>query len=154
MPIKSTESDFWGKFKKQPDGCWEFFGCKSSDGYGLLTFQGRPEKAHRLSYKLAVGEIPIGMVVCHKCDNPPCGNPDHLFIGTQSDNIADRVSKGHEADHKGVKNGRAKLNDSEILRIRNSHDRGEHTKKELADKYGVSDVLIGMIVKRKIWRHV
>lgn len=154
MPVKSTEEDFWSKFEKHENGCWEFSGYRSEDGYGLLTFHGRSEKAHRLAYKLAIGPIQRGLVVCHKCDNPACGNPQHLFIGTQLDNIADRVNKKRDGDHKGIKNGRAKLREEDVLKIRKSYSAGRSTKADIAAKYGVSDVLIGLIVRRKAWRHV
>lgn len=154
MPVRSTEKDFWNKLEKLENGCWEFSGYKSKDGYGLLTFHGRPERAHRLSYKLSVGEIPRGLVVCHRCDNPACGNPEHLFIGTQSDNIADRVNKKRDGDHKGIKNGRAKLRENDVVEIRKYYAAGGSTKADIAVRYGVTDVLVGMIVRRKIWRHV
>lgn len=154
MPTRSTEQDFWSRLKKAENGCLEFCGCRSSDGYGRLIFQGRKISAHRLAYELAVGQIPEGMAVCHKCDNPACANPDHLFLGTQLENIADRVRKGRDGDHRGTANGRSKLKECDAIRIRQLHASGEFTKAEIAKQYGVSDVLVGLVVRNRIWTHV
>lgn len=87
------------KFQVKNDrGCWGWSGCKDNKGYPQLSSRngslGSPEKAHRVSYEKEYGEIPEGMNVCHKCDNPECTRPDHLFIGTQKDNMVDCSSKG------------------------------------------------------------
>lgn len=75
-------------------GCWEFQGARVKEGYGQIKFDGVNYRAHRLSYSLFVGEIPDGMHVLHKCDNPPCCNPDHLFLGTDAANTQDKIEKG------------------------------------------------------------
>lgn len=154
MPKRSTEKHFWGRLNKTETGCWEFSGSRCSDGYGRLIFQGRKLTAHRLAYELAHGQIPDGMAVCHRCDNPSCANPDHLFLGTQRENIADRVRKGRNGNHKGTRNGRAKLSEIDVIDIRRLHSSGNVTKAELANKYCVSDVLIGLVVRKKAWSHV
>ena len=98
---------FWAKVKKG-DGCWEWQGATDArptrrPGYGLVTVNGRRAKAHRVAWELANGrEIPPGLLACHRCDNPPCVRPDHLFVGTMSDNIRDSVAKGRfhpKGDH-------------------------------------------------------
>lgn len=154
MPKRSTTESFWKRLTKTDSGCWEFSGCKSSDGYGRLIFQGRKLSAHRLAYELTEGAIPDGMAICHKCDNPPCCNPDHLFLGTQADNVADRVAKGREGYRKGEKNGRAKLTDALVIDIRQKLSAGTRTKADIGREYCVSEVLIGMIARRKVWTHV
>jgi hypothetical protein len=97
-------SSFWGRVNiKSQDECWNWTGGLDGNGYGRLDFKGKRYGSHRLSYILSIGDIPGGMFVCHKCDNPLCCNPSHLFIGTLQDNNADRVKKGRSAT--GNRNG-------------------------------------------------
>src|SRR5262245_5080249 len=96
MKLTSAER-FWAKVQKS-ENCWEWIGCrqKRTDGptYGLFDFDGRLQGAHRVSWQIVNGPIPDGLFVLHRCDNAPCVRPDHLFIGTQSDNILDCSRKG------------------------------------------------------------
>lgn len=82
--------------------CWEFTGDRDMWGYGRLTVKGKTYRANRLAYEFFVGKIPKGFIVCHRCDNPPCCNPEHLFLGTHADNMIDKVSKGRQAKGKGL----------------------------------------------------
>lgn len=89
----SVESRFWSKVQKTDD-CWLWRATRFPKGYGQIKIKGRRRLAHRVAWELTNGPIPDGLQVCHHCDNPPCVRPDHLFLGTQSDNIQDAVSKG------------------------------------------------------------
>ncbi|MFA6325045.1 MAG: HNH endonuclease [Candidatus Paceibacterota bacterium] len=87
------ENRFWTKVDKTKT-CWNWLGSKSSKGYGRFKIKGKLYSPHRISYELINGPIPKGMFICHKCDNPACVNPGHLFLGTQSDNMKDCFKKG------------------------------------------------------------
>lgn len=86
---------FWAKVERRgPDDCWPFFGATNGFGYGTFSYNGRMRVATHASLMLAGIEVPRGSIVCHKCDNPPCVNPAHLFVGTQRDNLLDMHRKG------------------------------------------------------------
>ena len=141
---------FWRHVEQRgPDECWLWQASKNKDGYG--TFQS--SVAHRHAWLLSKGEIPNGLYVLHKCDNPSCCNPKHLFIGTQKDNMADMRSKGREPDTKGSANGRAKLSEDDVLEIRKCRANGL-TLKALAARYGVSFTMISLIDRRESWTHI
>ena len=99
---------FWAHVQKT-DGCWTWTGAKHPFGHGLFTWEGRGQYTHRISWQIHFGEIPEGMYVCHSCDNPPCVNPAHLWLGTCADNLRDMVAKGRHgrpnAKLKYCKNG-------------------------------------------------
>lgn len=165
---RGKRGDFWSKVDKTsaPDGCWPWTGSMGSQGYGEVRVNKRLVKAHRHAWELANEPIPEGLVVCHRCDNTRCCRPDHLFLGTQRDNIADMLAKGRNtkgSDHiwsrnrnraQGERNGRSKLTADQVREIRALWQTGEVTKMELGRRFGVTDVLIRQIVQGAIWRNV
>lgn len=141
---------FWSRVKKSPK-CWEWIGYKTADGYGQYYHVG----AHRIAYYLAHGNIPMGMCVLHRCDNPVCVNPEHLFIGTDRDNVLDMISKKRGAYYDGRSNGDArKLSECQVLEIRKFYKSGNFTQAELGRKYKTDKSNVGSIVKGKTWRHL
>ena len=143
-------SRFWSKVDKT-DTCWNWT-AKNGRGYGQLKISGKYESAHRISWKIHNTYIPKGMHVLHKCDNPACVNPEHLFLGTHQDNMDDMKNKGRQANHVGVSNTRAKLNETQVRVIRAYCPVITH--KCLSDIFGVSTSTIGMIANRTNWSHV
>jgi hypothetical protein len=86
---------FWDKVKiAGPKDCWEWTAAKDKNGYGFFRFDDKQQKAHRVAWQLEIGPIPDEMHICHVCDNPPCVNPNHLFLGTPKDNMQDKLAKG------------------------------------------------------------
>lgn len=134
------------------DGCWYWTGFRFGGGYGGFTvcLDGEPHKnyrAHRLSWIFHRGLIPEGLNVCHKCDNKLCVNPDHLFLGTQEDNIQDAVKKGRMNSET---QGKLKWEDVDL--IRELDETGYCTQKELADRFGVNQATVSEILAHKIWK--
>lgn len=140
-------------------GCWEWNGCKRN-GYGRTTTGSRTDgtrrsvSAHRLSYELHNGSIPTGYEVCHKCDNPSCINPDHLFVGTRQDNIDDRERKGRNVVFVGEEQARAKLTKKAVKDARWERAYKGTSFQKLADKYGVSKKTILNAIKGVTWKCV
>jgi len=148
---------FWDKVDKSGD-CWEWTGCRVH-GYGQMLIDGSGVKAHRLSWVMHNGEIPAGdhhgtMCVLHKCDNPGCVNPDHLFLGTHQDNMDDMSRKGraNAPSLSGESNGASRLTESDVIEIRNLHPhKNQH---QLADMFGVAVMTINRAVRRITWKHI
>lgn len=122
-----------------PNGCWTWTGLRDRHGYGHISVGRRKESTHRLAYRLAVGVIPDGLNVLHRCDNPPCCNPAHLFVGTQATNLRDMAAKQRSGQR------RTKVTAEQIAAIRAWVPAAGERQSDLAATFGVSRRLVGMI---------
>ncbi len=148
--ILDYPSHFLSKVKQgAPAECWEYSGAKARWGYGIFSMGGKLIAAHRYAWILAHGEIPEGMIVCHHCDNPPCCNPNHLFIGTHKDNSDDMMGKGRNKYRPDI----TKLTAPQVLEIRRLYGSGEKIT-HLASSFGVSTMQVHRIVTGRAWRHL
>ena len=146
---------FWNKVDiKQDDECWEWNASKNPQGYGHFKLNGTSRSSHRVSWELNKGIIPDGMLVLHHCDNPPCVNPNHLWLGTSKDNSDDKVRKGRQSRIYGENNVNSILTNEEIYDIIRKYKSGDFTQNTLADTYKVSRPLITNIVNGKAWKHI
>jgi hypothetical protein len=172
--VKAIEERFWERVDKRgPEECWEWAGSRHIRGYGFLSGYGF---AHRYSWELNNNKaIPFQMCICHHCDNPGCVNPDHLFLGTQKDNMQDCARKGRLNSAKGAKNGThthpekvargekqglrlhpdrtntAKLDWKKVAEIRSLAEKGI-SKRELSIDFGVGPNQVRLIIKNLVWR--
>lgn len=186
---EEIEKRFWSKIRKGGDSeCWEWTAAKNARGYGSLGFRLEGELrtflSHRVAWVLNGRDIPHGLLVCHTCDNPPCCNPAHLFVGTSMDNARDRDNKGRggaargdangsrlhpetrqrgeahwsrlapEKLARGESNGFAKLKDTEVLEIRCRYAMGDTTLKKLGEEFGVNFRTIWTIIRNEQWKHL
>jgi hypothetical protein len=143
-------------------GCWIFMGALNSAGYGMVGLGRRKDlidRAHRISYRAHIGNIPDGMFVCHTCDTPSCCNPYHLFLGTPKDNTQDMIKKNrHSLPPRnphivGSAHPGAKLHESQVEIIRELYRYG-FTQLELSKEYGVARQTISKVVNYKRFKHV
>lgn len=160
MPTMPIEERLKANMKVNPvSGCWEWTGCKRG-GYGHTIVGSRTdgtrrsERAHRLAYITWNGEIPDGFEVCHKCDNPCCINPEHLFVGTRQDNIDDRERKGRNIVFIGEEQGKAKLTKKIVKDARWERAYKRTSFQKLADKYGVNKKTMINAIKGITWKCV
>lgn len=137
---------------QNPSDCWEWGGARDRRGYGRLNILGKTALAHRISWEAFRGPIPDGLHVCHSCDNPPCINPAHLFLGTDRDNIRDAAAKNRLAPSRarGEMHRKARLTEEDVRAIRGSAE----SNGQLAERYKVSKGAIKGVRTRKNWRHV
>jgi len=143
---------FWAKVDKRgPNECWEW--TAAGGGYGRFRAAGRSLVTSRLSYTLAFGDPPLHLDVCHTCDNPPCVNPAHLFLGTRRKNLQDCAKKNRHNAARGVAAGKAKFEPAQVYEIRRRGDAGE-SRKLLAEEFDVSSPAICDIIYRKSWKHL
>lgn len=144
------EARYWAKVdRRRDDECWPWTASTNSFGYG--TFRGDGDQlAHRYAYRIAVGAIPAGMVVCHRCDNPPCQNPGHLFLGAPADNIADMDVKGRRRSgiRRGEANPNARFTDEQVAEMCAMYSAGS-TQDEIAERFSTSQQVISKALRTR-----
>lgn len=167
MSTKNTPENFWKRVSiSSPDDCWEWVGAKTSSGYGNVAWHGRVVQAHRVAFFLVKGGISlltkfreVGVAkkyrrfVLHKCDNRACCNPDHLFLGSMRANQLDAYAKGRKVQPRSAHTN-AKVTPDQVRHIRATYDSGRATQVQLALRYGVSQRVISLIVRREAYRDI
>ena len=149
--IPFTEAGRFSRYvaKGEPDACWEWQSTIKKNGYGAFWWRGKSDRAHRVAYQLAWGEIPQGLVVRHTCDNRRCVNPKHLLLGTHMDNVMDAVERNRTC--RKERNGRAKLTQADVDSIRTLRAQGA-TQASLAERFGVSKSAIQWVLNGRNWK--
>lgn len=138
-------------------GCREWQkAITQTTGYGKVRLSGVLMDAHRAAWIAANGPIPDGLYVLHRCDNRRCVNPEHLFLGTHSDNMKDAAAKGRLPQHclRGTDNPHAKLTEAQVLEVYALAHEGRMTQQQIADAYGIGRRRVGKIKHRLIWKHI
>lgn len=158
---------WWAKVDcRAPEECWPWTAARFEGGYGAFRLGNRQLKAHRFGYSALIGEIPVGIYVLHSCDNPPCCNPRHWFLGTHRDNALDRERKGRgryrtvgpltyvkPGRARGERSGQARLTDGKVRLIRKRYSMGE-SQQSIADNIGVSQGAVSCVIRGSTWGHV
>ena len=142
-------------------GCWEWTMGKYRRGYGAFTYKQKKRSVHRWVYADQFGSIPEGMFVCHHCDNPPCCNPGHLFLGTPKDNMRDMIQKGRAnrshnvlKSRPGTSNHNAKMTPEKIIEIREKYASGKSSYRSLGAEYGLAFASVRDIIKHINWKQL
>jgi hypothetical protein len=149
MKQTSLADRFWSKVENSSGAdCWQWLGATHSNGYGAFSIKNMTVYAHRVAWELRRGPIPFGMFVCHRCDNPGCCNPSHLFADTNAGNLEDMVAKSRQA--KGEGHGNHKLGWDNVFMIRLFAAAGE-SQRASAKRFGIHQTTIGRVVRKEIW---
>lgn len=153
MIDERTKKRFWSKVDKRgPNDCWEWQGGIDGKGYGAFwdIKNKRQIIASRMAYIITNGSIPNGKMICHKCDNPRCVNPIHLYAGTAHDNMVDKVRRGRANTPRGEKHGASKLTRTQVLEIIELRKKGEKLDK-IAERFSISFQHVSDICHRRKW---
>lgn len=160
MTKKNTIQNFWDRVDKSGE-CWIWTAYTNKQGYGIIQIDGKKYKTYRISFFLANGYYPkLPMMVCHKCNNPICVNPNHLYEGNHKDNKRDSILAGtayfgyKKGEQIGEKNNQAKLTEQDVLEIRSLRDWANMSQQGIADIYGVDRGTIRDICNYKNWKHL
>lgn len=138
--VEELKTKLLNRIADNPDGCWEWQGARTSKGYGSVAVKGKSVSTHRLAYELFNGPLD-DRLVCHRCDNRPCINPAHLFLGTTFDNMRDMARKGR--GNPPIK----KLDNAAVMSLREKYATGEYQVKQLAAVFGISATYAGRVLK-------
>ncbi len=156
--IQPLEQRFWSKVNKSKS-CWLWIGPKNNAGYGMITIKARRPRctwyAHRIAWELTNGPIPDQsprLCICHRCDNPSCVNPEHLFLGTDRDNVLDAFAKGRRLKNRRPKSTR--FTPEQIKEIRRAYVPYKMGCREIGEIFGASQIIIWRIVTRRIYAYV
>lgn len=146
--VRPVEWRFWNHVIRIDDqsSCWIWTASKDRKGYGRFMFEQRWQAAHRVSYVLTHGQFDQTLQVCHTCDNPSCVRPEHLFLGTAATNMADALAKGRMVFPRGVRNGKCKLSDEQVIEIRILYAAGTARVRDLSSRFGVATSTIANIL--------
>lgn len=148
--VPTLEDRFWEKVQKS-DGCWMWTAGGDVDGYGAFSRNRTQIKAHRYSWELHYGSIQDGLWVLHRCDNPRCVRPDHLFLGTHQENMADMKAKGRS--QRGERCHAAKLTERQAKEVIKAAKRGERCE-DIARRFGVSRSTVSLVATGKTWAYL
>jgi hypothetical protein len=151
--LKTTEQQILHNVKKTDSGCWVRTSSLMPKGYSTIKLNGKTRYAHRISYEHFVGPIPDGMCICHSCDNPSCVNPQHLFLGTQKDNLADMTNKGRRNGPRGRNHPRATITGQIAAKIKEYRQLG-YTYREIAAICGTTLKVVQDVSTGRTWKEV
>lgn len=151
---QNISARFWAKVRvASPKECWEWTAYRRPKGYGQFAIDARRKAvpAHRVAYELTNGPIGDGLSICHRCDNPACCNPSHLFAASNAVNVADKVRKNRHAKGEMIKR---KLSEPKVRAIRDEYAAGGITVRKLAALYDIDHSTVVGIINRTLWKHV